>query len=791
MTDATDARGDEPIDGLNEPQREAVAHAHGPMIVFAGAGSGKTRVITYRIANLVATHDVPPYRILAVTFTNKAAGEMRERLVTLLGEEITRELWIGTFHAVCVRLIRRYSEAIGISKRFTIYDDSDQKSLMKRVMKELAIDEKRISPQQVLGRIGKEKQEGRGPDEFEPNDWLDEIVHRCFVAYQDHLTQSNAVDFSDLLLIVMRFAERKNDDSAEHLRRRFSHILVDEFQDTNLVQYRLVRALAGDDPNICVVGDDDQSIYRWRGADIRNIRNFTRDYRGARLVKLEQNYRSTENVVGAALGVIRTARDRQPKELWTANDAGAPVKIVHCANERDEADYVVKGLRRLIREGISPREIAVFYRVHAQSRVLEDAMRKHNVPYQIVGGTRFFDRAEIKDVLAYLRVVANPQSDVDLLRIINKPPRKIGNKTVSELAATARKQHTPLFDALAATSERLPKAAKRALTAFHELMERAHAASTTISVYELASDLVVASGYIDWLQKQDNVESDSRVDNIQELLGAIKEYEEEASQANEPPSLEDYLTRVTLVSDADTMEDVPRVPMMTIHAAKGLEFDAVFVTGLEEGLFPLRGQEPGQEAELEEERRLAYVAITRARDRLELTHTNTRMIYGQTRYNTASRFLADIPPRHQERAATEALHQLSSGFTRGQMPQWRDIIRADSNGNAPRMTVPTRPDRYPRPEPQKRGQGQLDFETPKPPKPQYEEGERYVERDEHSDDFDDDMLDGRSVRVGMRVRHQSFGIGEIRDIGTGPDPAATVKFERGPKRVKLRFLRPA
>ncbi len=776
MSDATGAGAEGGAEGglveaLNPPQREAVAHVEGPMIVFAGAGSGKTRVITYRIANLVATHEVPPYRILAVTFTNKAAGEMRERLQKLLGEEITKELWIGTFHATCVRLIRRYSEAIGIDKRFTIYDDSDQKALMKRVLKELSIDEKRVSPDQVLGRIRREKQEGRGPDEFEANDWLDEIAHRCFVAYQAHMTRANAVDFADLLLVVMKFAEKVNDASAEHLRSRFHHILVDEFQDTNVVQYRLVRALAGTHSNICVVGDDDQSIYRWRGADIRNIRNFTRDYGGTKLVKLEQNYRSTRNVVGAALGVIRLARGRQPKELWTANEDGPPVTIVHTANERDEADHVVRGVERMIAEGVSPRDIAVFYRVHAQSRVLEDAMRKRNVPYQIVGGTRFFDRAEIKDVLAYLRVVANPHSDVDLLRIINKPPRKIGNKTVAQIARVAATQRCSLYDALLDTADTLSAGAQRAVKAFHALLEKARAASATGSVHELVTDLTVDSGYIEWLRRQDNVEADSRVDNIQELIGSIKEYEDEVAHDEDVPTLDDYLTRVTLVSDADTMEDVPRVPMMTIHAAKGLEFDAVFLTGLEEGLFPLRGQEPGQEDELEEERRLAYVAITRARERLTITHTHTRTIYGQLRYNTPSRFLADIPPRHQERAATEAMHQLSHGFTRGQMPSFRDIIRAGPNGNTSRTS----------------------FESPQraaPPPPRHAPGERYVERDEHVelDDFDGEVS---ALRAGMRVRHPSFGMGLVTDVGSGPDPAATVRFARGPKRIKLRFLKPA
>ena len=767
------------LEALNGPQAEAVAHVDGPLIVFAGAGSGKTRVITYRIANLVATHEVRPYKILAVTFTNKAAGEMRERLETMLGPQITRELWIGTFHAVCVRLIRRYSDAIGVPKNFVIYDDADQKALMKRVMAELDIDERRITPQQVLSRIGREKQEGRDIDEFSIDDWLDEITERCYERYRKKMREANAFDFSDLLLVVLKFIESDH-ESAKHLRDRFSHVLVDEFQDVNMVQYRLVRAFAGDERNICVVGDDDQSIYRWRGADVRNIRNFTRDYRDARLVKLEQNYRSSANVVGAALGVIRPALDRQPKELWTANEPGERVKLVHCANERDEAAHVVARVKHHIAAGVSPREIAVFYRVHAQSRVLEEVMRHENVPYQIIGGTKFFDRAEVKDLIAYLRVILTPQSDVDLARIINKPPRKIGNKTIKLLGEMAQEEDCSLYDAIVPLcgTDRLGSAAKKALGRFDELVTRFRHAARTASPRDLAEDVLTTSGYAVWLEKQDKAEADARLDNLRELLGSIAEYEEEMAYAEETPTIADWLTRISLQSDADSMENVPRVPMMTVHAAKGLEFDVVFITGAEEKLFPLRGQEPGEEEELEEERRLAYVAITRARQHLAITHTNTRMIYGTVRYNIPSRFLDDVAPRHQERVATDALHEMSRQYTLGRSsgrPNYRDMIRARAPQRAPQAPRTQRN---------------------QPQRPTREPGERYVERDEHADSgFDadyDDGMDSFTLRVGMRVRHGKFGVGQVHSIGAGSNPSIAVKFPGwGIKRIKLSFLAPA
>jgi DNA helicase-2/ATP-dependent DNA helicase PcrA len=782
---------------LNEPQAEAVNHVDGPLIVFAGAGSGKTRVITYRIANLVLRHRVPPHAILAVTFTNKAAGEMRHRLEQLLGPELTRELWIGTFHAVCVRLLRRYHQRAGLGEKFVIYDDADQKALMKRIIKDLNLDDRRFSPQQLLGRIHSEKQEGRGPDEMPTSNFVDQIAHRCFVEYQRRLASANAVDFEDLLLFALRVAESASPEG-EQLRDRFRHVLVDEFQDTNVVQYRLVRALSKSRRNICVVGDDDQSIYRWRGADIRNIRGFTTDYPDARLIKLEENYRSSANVVTAALGVIKPSRERQPKELWTANEAGDPVHVVHCANERDEAGFIVESVRAALAEGASARELAVFFRIHAQSRVLEEAMRAEGIPYQIVGGTRFFDRTEVKDLLAYLRLIVNPRSDVDLLRIINVPARKIGAKSIDRLAAMAEEQGSSAFDAIPALcrSADTPKAARSALLAFHDMIASFARAASTAPPRTLAEEVLRESGYGEWLKVQDTTEADARLDNIHEFIGSIGDYEEDARNAGETPTLEEYLVRITLQAAADTLEELPRVPMMTVHAAKGLEFEQVWITGLEEQLFPLRGQTYEEADELEEERRLAYVAITRARKRLYMTYANTRTLYGRLRYCEPSRFLFDLPTDSQRRIATRALTELSRSYgtfgaatTRPRQVDAATTARAFGRGHdrddadedlfgggATRSTFGRAPGGV--------GGGHA---APTPPA-----GERFIERDDDVDSHGSD-LEGEvfALRKGAQVRHPKFGIGTVLAIAGGSDPTVTVRFPgTGPKQIKLSFLSP-
>ncbi|HEY8429960.1 MAG TPA: UvrD-helicase domain-containing protein, partial [Sandaracinaceae bacterium] len=418
--------------GLNPPQREAVLHDGGPLVVFAGAGSGKTRVITHRVAHLVAERGVAPWNVLAVTFTNKAAGEMRERIERMLGGEVARDLWVGTFHATCARLLRRYAAEVGVRRDFTIYDDADQRAMIKRVLRDLSLDGERFAPQIVAGRINRAKQEVVGPDAMEANDWFEERVREVYRVYEERMRAAGALDFADLLYRLV-VAVEQNEALRVELARRFKHLLVDEFQDTNQVQYRLVRAIAAQHRQVTVVGDDDQSIYRWRGADRRNILEFKREFPDARVVKLEQNYRSTKRILRAANAVIRHNLHREPKELWTENEEGPKIRVIGCLDEREEAELVVGAVKALVAAGRSLDEIVVFYRIHAQSRVFEEALRAENVPYRVVGGVRFYDRAEIKDMLAYLRLVSNPSDDVSLLRVINTPARGIGKKTIDGL----------------------------------------------------------------------------------------------------------------------------------------------------------------------------------------------------------------------------------------------------------------------------------------------------------------------------------------------------------------------
>jgi DNA helicase II / ATP-dependent DNA helicase PcrA len=743
---------------LNDPQREAVTHLDGPLLIFAGAGSGKTRVITYRVANLVL-HGVPPYRILAVTFTNKAAGEMRHRLEQIVGPDITKDLWVGTFHAICARLLRRHADAVGLSKSFVVYDDADQRAVINRVFKDLRINDKHYPPKLVLSRIHRAKQEGLGPDAYPHNDYIDEVVEKCFVAYTERLAAANAVDFDDLILHVMRLSEDLDNPVGDTLRKRFRHVMVDEFQDVNIVQYRLVRALSREHQNLCVVGDDDQSIYRWRGADVRIVRGFRRDLPSAKVVKLEQNYRSAGHVVAAALGVIRPARDREPKQLWTHNEAGDPVAVVATASERDEAAFVALSTREAIASGISADQIAIFYRTHAQSRVLEEVMRTERIPYQVVGGMRFFERAEIKDLLSYLRVLINPESDVDLLRIINTPPRKIGDGTVERLIAMADGSKTSVFAAIpgAVASKAVGPQGCKALHAFHSMMEELRQEALTASPRELAAHVLERTGIADGLRRDDRAESEARLLNLQELLGSIEEYEADAAAAGETASLAGFLERVSLSSSVDEMEDEARVSLMTVHSAKGLEFEVVFVTGMEEDIFPFRSADPTRRGDDEEERRLAYVAITRARKKLVISHAQRRQIFGMTRYNAPSRFVRDLPAASIQTVVTQLAGESPGRF----------LDRPLSAERAPGPWV----------HPQ-RGGGMVAA----PPR---EPGERYIERD------DLDQSDGAVVRRGARVFHKSFGLGTVMSIDTGPDPTATVRFEGwAPKRIKVRFLEP-
>ncbi len=795
----------ESLPELNPPQADAVAHVQGPLLVFAGAGSGKTRVITYRIANLVARERVAPWRILAVTFTNKAAGEMRNRLERpdMLGP-VARDLWVGTFHATCAKFLRLFPEAIDRTKSFVIYDSTDQKAVMTRALRDLDLDDRRYPPKQVLARIHKEKQEGRGPDEMSLDSFMDDVLKKAYVKYEDALRAANALDFEDLILSVVRILEAPADGSIgievlrakEALQKKFDYILVDEFQDTNQIQSRLIKALAGRTRNVCVVGDDDQSIYRWRGADVRNIRGFRKDYPDAKVVKLEQNYRSTKNIVSAALAVIAPSPTREPKELWTANDDGSPIRVVACADERDEAACVVRTIKDARDAGISPKDVSVFYRVHAQSRVLEEALRAVDMPYQIIGGTKFYERAEIKDAIAYLRVLCNPRSDVDMLRIINTPPRGIGNTTVERVATYASTQRLSLFETLERLddfSEDLGTAPRKRLGQFRELMRALVTESKERPPADVLRMVLAKSGYKTALEAEDTAEAEGRLENLAELEGSMHDYAIEAEARGEQPSLDGFLERVSLQADTDNMdkEGAPRerVTLMTVHGAKGLEFDLVMLTGMEEDMFPYQNsQERKSSEEMEEERRLAYVAVTRARKHLVVTHTRQRQIFGITRLGTPSRFIHDLPPstvEHLETPAARAAGGQGRWIDRGgsgngdhtQPTSWRPGGRSGSGTGAGTGAGGWRhPQSAPVPAARARG-----LEAPSAREP----GERFVEYEDGGDG-----AEGVSLRRGMSVRHEKFGRGEVLNVVSVGEPAVVAFFPGwGEKKVLARFLK--
>jgi len=754
------------VDELNEPQAAAVAHTDGPLLVFAGAGSGKTRVITYRVANLVACGRVPPWRILAVTFTNKAAGEMRSRLESLCGAEVARALWVGTFHATCAKLLRVHGAAVGVQPNFVIYDANDQRAVISRVLKELDLDDRRYPPRAVLAHIHKHKQEGRGPEEAAANSYVDDIALRLFRAYEKRLRAANAVDFEDLILLVTRLLE--NTPEGDRIRRRYDYVLVDEFQDTNATQYRLLRELARDHGNLCVVGDDDQSIYRWRGADVRNIRGFRRDYPGATIVKLEQNYRSTGRIVAAALAVIARSHEREPKELWTANAEGEPIRVVAARDERDEAAFVVDSIVRARAERTEASDIAVFYRIHAQSRVLEEALRASNISYQIVGGTRFYERAEVKDALAYLRIVVNPRSDVDLLRVVNVPARGIGATTIDRLVSWATANDATLSDALERLDDigDLGAASKKKLLSFRDLLVRVRAAAAELPPSQLLELVLSDTGYIQVLEKEDDAEADARIENLRELVGSINDYEAESEAAGEKASLAGFLERVTLASDVDGMGEGGRVVLMTVHSAKGLEFERVFLTGMEEEMFPYKGIDPGERDELEEERRLAYVAITRARKQLVMVHTQTRQIFGKTRWNRPSRFLGELP------AGTVA-HQATGALAGNPIGRYVDRDLGGARRVDPDVSDEARrPWRHPQAE--------------APPNAPNAIG-RYVDHDF----FDDRANEAAAIplRRGARVKHKRFGEGQVLSVASVGEPAVVAFFPGwGEKKILARFL---
>lgn len=721
---------------LNNPQKQAVLHGEGPLLILAGAGSGKTRVITHRIAHLIEQRGVRPWQILAVTFTNKAAKEMAERVRHLLGGGDTP--LIATFHASCGRILRKEIHQLGYDQNFVIYDDKDSERLLKELLRELDLDEKRFPPPAVGARIDDCKNRGLWPDELPAGDlWNDRFI-QIYAAYQERLKRCNALDFGDLLLLTVRLLEQ-HPAVLERWQERFQWLLVDEYQDTNPVQYRLIRLLAGKRRNLCVVGDDDQSIYSWRGADIRNILEFEKDFPEVTVVRLEQNYRSTATILKAAGAVVAKNYGRKGKTLWTENPDGEPIRVLRQETDRDEARFVGREIRNLQQHGLPLTEMAVFYRTNAQSRLVEEALVADGLPYHIVGGVRFYARLEVKDILAYLRVLENPADDISLKRIINVPPRGIGAATVEKIAELAGRQGCTLSEALGQSigSSLLASSPRTKLAAFAALLQRFRDLAGSSTLPELVRGIMVESGYLDRLRQSRDEDDAERLENLEQLQAAVEEF----CEANPEAGLSGFLEQVALVADLERGEaGSPSVTLMTLHAAKGLEFKVVFMVGLEERLFPHVRALDDLDG-MEEERRLCYVGMTRARERLYLLYARRRHLFGQEQTNLPSRFLKEIPgelladgldsswgnpaANRTERVATTPQHNLASV----------------SSSLAEVEMVP-----------------------------------------EPGDDYG-------GLFIGMRVRHAKFGTGTIRKIdGQGDDQKLVVWFTTvGPKKLLARF----
>jgi DNA helicase-2/ATP-dependent DNA helicase PcrA len=630
------------LKGLNPAQREAVAHEGGPLLILAGAGSGKTRVLTHRIAYFLA-RGVPSFNILGVTFTNKAAGEMRERVARL----VKREVWLSTFHSIGLRVLRAEAPALGLRRDFTIYDENDQLVVVRDCLDELRIDEKDIPRKAAREAINRAKDYLRGPDELarSASDYFEEVVSKVYALYQKKLAGFQAMDFGDLVMRTVELFE-KHPLMLESYQERFKYILVDEYQDTNHAQYRFTRLLAARHQGITVVGDPDQSIYSWRGADISNILNFERDYPRARWIKLEQNYRSTMNILEAANHLIEHNVERKHKKLWSEKDAGEKIVLFEAADEREEALYLVNEAVNYKREGIKLADIVVFYRVHAQSRILEEALRRFKIPYRIVGGIRFYDRKEIKDILAYLKILVFPADEVSLKRILNVPQRGIGKKSVEILEKERDAKGIPLYEAVASAGaiEGLTPKVKKALESLQGFLKEVGRRKSDRLVSELVQEILDKTGYLEELAKERTLEAQSRIENIKEFIGAACDFEDNTPEEERGRLLESFIESLLLQTDIDAWNSEENtLTLMTLHTAKGLEFPIVFMVGMEEDIFPHINARDGARDGLEEERRLCYVGMTRAKEKLHLSYARCRKLYGMRHFNLPSRFLSEIP----------------------------------------------------------------------------------------------------------------------------------------------------
>ena len=679
------------IAGLNKEQKEAVQHTEGPLLIMAGAGSGKTRVLTHRIAYLVEEKRVAPYNILAITFTNKAAREMKDRVEQLVGQN-SYQIWVSTFHSMCVRILRRDIDRIGYSKNFTILDGSDQQTVVKQVLKNLNLDPKNFEPRAMIGQISNLKNEMITPKQYtsQANNYYEKEVARVYEGYQKMLVKNEALDFDDLIMQTIHLFDRVP-EVLEYYQNRFQYIHVDEYQDTNHAQYYLVKQLASRFENICVVGDSDQSIYRWRGANIANILSFEKDYKNARTILLEQNYRSSKSILDAANSVIKNNPGRQDKQLWTDNSAGKKINYYQGSSERHEALFITEKIQDMVGDKkYLPSDIAILYRTNAQSRAVEDTLMKSSISYQMIGGQRFYDRKEIKDMIAYLRLITNPNDDLSFERVVNVPKRGVGATSIDRLRVYAAENDISFYEAAKEVDfTGISKRTANTIAEFQEMIQNFNAQQEFLSATDIVAEVLKQTGYIEALKKENTIESLSRLENLEEFQTVTKDFEK---TAEEDKSLIAFLTDLALVADIDSMdnEENPdeneKVLLMTLHSAKGLEFPVVFLIGMEENVFP-HSRSLNDKDEMEEERRLAYVGITRAEEELYLTHAQMRTLYGRTNLNPVSRFIKEIPKELIEPVENETGSMFNTSNSFGEQKQ---NYHNKPSGGFKKATVPKR-----------------------------------------------------------------------------------------------------
>ena len=760
-------------DKLNEPQREAVYHTDGPLLILAGAGSGKTRVLTHRIAYLIGERGVNPWNILAITFTNKAAEEMRQRVDNLVGFG-AESVWVSTFHSACVRILRRFIDRLGYENHFTIYDTDDQKTLIKEVCRKVDVDTKVFKERSLLSAISSAKNEMILPDEFELNaggDFAKMKIAKVYREYETQMRANNALDFDDLLVKTVQLLQTQP-DVLESYQERFRYIMVDEYQDTNTVQFQLVSLLAGKYKNLCVVGDDDQSIYKFRGANIRNILDFEHEFPDAKVIKLEQNYRSTGNILNAANSVIANNRGRKEKSLWTENGEGELIRLRQFDTAFDEADFIGEDIKNAVRQGGSYNDSAVLYRTNAQSRLLEEKFIAMNIPYKIVGGVNFYARREIKDLLAYLKTIDNGRDDVAVRRIINVPKRGIGLTTINRIQESATERGIGFYEALLAP-ELIAGVGRSAtkLDSFAALIEYFKTLAEEMNITDLLQEVIEKTGYIESLENEDKEEAKTRKENIDELISKAATYEESCQDKDEKATLSGFLEEVALVADIDSLdEDQEYVVLMTLHSAKGLEFPRVYLAGMEDGLFPgYMSINAGDREELEEERRLCYVGITRAEQELTLTSARRRMVHGETQYNPMSRFVKEIPRELLDTGNKKFTQETEMPAQQNTYARAREAFRAQAFAGALGGMTPAK------------NQGMGKPLTGSQALASLQKGSQLAAGGNGPLGYE----------VGDRVRHVKFGEGTVTDIKEGGrDHEVTIEFDSvGTRRMFAKFAK--